>query len=621
MGMICTMKCAVTLLTTTLLQIAPLATVFAQDDESEQLTEITVTGKRIANTRPAGSYASIATALRFDPGTELQSRGLPEGQADVTVRGGLFENTGFRAGAITIMDPQTGHYAADLPIDPELLTGPELLIGIENAVAGFNSSIATVDYAFRKLEQGGSVSLGAGSDNLRFGSLRMADATTSDSGAHVGYAMAIARSQGDGTVPDGDHDFTRYNVQLQFAGDSRQTDLLLSHQDKFYGWPGAYTGFASLPETDHTRATLLLGNHRFETERGHAEVGAFYRRLEDDYDFDRRTTESGGPGAFDHETRVYGVGFDGVTRGGRLDWHYAGQLAADELLFSTDLTEGNFDSRDYASISLVPELRLEHAEGREVTLQFGATVDWSSRDGSDVSPLLAATLRSATASGVRLLSLEYAVTTQLPGYTVLNSRPAGLFGGNPDLGRETARQLSLSGGYESDRWDGTVTVFYRKDDDLVDWTFASGAPFARQANAVDIDVAGVELFARGRWTGLDVVASYTYLDKDADYGSATVDASFYALNFATHRATLAAHYRFGRNVELRFDSEYRRQRGNPLRAGSDEAVLTSLALAWEPQSGIGLALTADNLTDDDYQQFPGTPAVGRQVSLSARYRW
>ena len=127
------MKCAVTLLTTTLLQIAPLATVFAQDDESEQLTEITVTGKRIANTRPAGSYASIATALRFDPGTELQSRGLPEGQADVTVRGGLFENTGFRAGAITIMDPQTGHYAADLPIDPELLTGPELLIGIENA--------------------------------------------------------------------------------------------------------------------------------------------------------------------------------------------------------------------------------------------------------------------------------------------------------------------------------------------------------------------------------------------------------------------------------------------------------------------------------------------------------
>ena len=65
----------------------------------------------------------------------------------------------------------------------------------------------------------------------------------------------------------------------------------------------------------------------------------------------------------------------------------------------------------------------------------------------------------------------------------------------------------------------------------------------------------------------------------------------------------------------------RRQRDNALRAGSDEAVLSSLAIAWEPQGGFGVALTADNLTDDDYQQFPGTPAVGRQVSLSARYQW
>ena len=57
------------------------------------------------------------------------------------------------------------------------------------------------------------------------------------------------------------------------------------------------------------------------------------------------------------------------------------------------------------------------------------------------------------------------------------------------------------------------------------------------------------------------------------------------------------------------------------RAGSDEALLASLSLAWEPQNGFGVALTADNLTDDDYQQFPGTPAVGRQVSLTARYQW
>ncbi len=596
-------------------------TAFAQEEQSEELAEITVTGKRVANTRPAGTYAAVATALRFDPVTELQSRGLPEGQADVTVRGGLFENTGFRAGAVTVMDPQTGHYAAELPIDPELLDAPSLLIGVDNAVAGFNSNIATVDYAFRKIEDDGSILLGAGSDSLRFGSVQLASSVQSASGRDIGYAMTVAQSRGDGTVPDGDHDFARYNVHLQSADTGQQTDLLLSYQDKFYGWPGAYTGFASLPETDHTKTALILGNHRVEQQAGFIEIGAFYRRLEDDYDFDRRTTESGGPGSFDHETRVYGLGVEGAYEGAGLTWRYAGQATADKLVFSTDLTEGDFTSRDYVSASLVPTLRIDGDNGREFSLQFGGTFDWSSRDGSEFSPVLAATARADGASGSRFVTLEYAATSQLPGYTVLNSRPAGLFGGNPDLGREKARQLSLAAGIDTGRWDGKATVFYREDDDLVDWTFSSGAPFARQANAVDIDVAGVELFGRFRWTNLDLVASYTYLDKDADYGGAAVDASYYALNFATHRATVAVLYRFGREFELRFDSEYRRQRNNPLRDGSDEAFLSSLAVAWEPQGGFGFALTADNLTDDDYQQFPGTPAVGRHISLSARYRW
>ena len=30
---------------------------------------------------------------------------------------------------------------------------------------------------------------------------------------------------------------------------------------------------------------------------------------------------------------------------------------------------------------------------------------------------------------------------------------------------------------------------------------------------------------------------------------------------------------------------------------------------------------ADNLTDDEYEQFPGTPAVGRQLSLNVTYLW
>jgi outer membrane cobalamin receptor len=237
--------------------------------------------------------------------------------------------------------------------------------------------------------------------------------------------------------------------------------------------------------------------------------------------------------------------------------------------------------------------------------------------------VLGAVFRSPTTTGTRSVTLEYAGTSQLPGYTVLGSGPSGLFGGNATLGREKARQLLLGIAQDAVDWRGSIALFYRQDDQLVDWTFATGSPFSRQANAVDLDVFGVEGLYGRAWGQLDINVGYTYLDKDSDYGSATVDASFYALNFARHRATLALRYRFNDRLQLGIDNEYRRQEDNPLRTTSAEAFMVSASLTWEPAggSGLGVAITADNLTDDDYQQFPGTPAVGRQVSISARYLW
>jgi hypothetical protein len=596
---------------------------YAEQSDTEELAEVTVTATRVANERPAGTYGSVVTPLRFDPLTELQSRGLPEGQADVTVRGGLFENTGFKTGAVTIVDPQTGHYAAELPVDPAMLSAPQLRIGIDNAMAGFNANVATVEYAIAAVESGGQAHIGFGSDSLDYQSLRVSTVSSLNAGAQFGAGLSFARSSGDGSVENGDHDFERYGVQLQRLTDRSQTDLIVSHQDKFYGWPGAYTGFAFLPETDHTRTTLILANHQHETSSQSWEVGAFYRTLEDDYDFDRTSQESGAPGSFDHETRIYGIGFNGIRRGSQLDWQFAGQVAADKLVSSTDLTEGDFTSRSYGSISLVPSLTISRGAGRELTLEFGATFDWSDRDSSALSPMLAATWRTSTPSGSRFVSVDFAATSQLPGYTALNSRPTGLFGGNPGLGREKARQLSLSIGRQTNTWDGSLTAFFRQDDELVDWTFASGAPFARQANSVDLDVFGLEAFIRRRLGPLDVIGSYTWLDKDADYGTALVDASFYALNFATHRATFALRYRIIDRLEFLLDNEFRKQRKNPLRTSGSSAFNVSLGLSWAPAWAprLGFSLAADNLTDDDYQQFPGTPAVGRHVSISARYTW
>lgn len=595
----------------------------SQREASEELAEITVRAERVANEWPAGTYATPATALRFDPLTEIQSRGIAEGQSDVTVRGSVFENTGFKLGAVTVSDPQTGHYVADLPIDPAMTSSAVIYKGIDNAIVGFNSAIATVAYAIRQLDDGGSLSLGIGNDDLNFQSLRFARTGNDASGHEIAAALSIARSKGDGSVANGDHRFSRYNLQLQRLDDRSQSDVLLSYQDKFYGWPGAYTGFASLAEVDDTRTTLLVANHRREVNRGWWEIGGSYRRLIDDYDFDRTSSESGAPGSFEHETRNYAVGLQGLYRAGRVSWRYGGQATGDDLVRSTDLTNGRFNNRTYVTVTVVPSADFDLESGSTLSLRAGLTADYSNRDSNAVLPLVGLTYATSSAGGQTEFVVEYATTSQLPGYTALNSNPTGLFGGNADLGRERAKQLAVSVSRTAGSWGGSIAVFRRRDDDLVDWTYMTSAPFSRQANPVDIDVIGFEAFLTRQWSRVDLAAGYTYLDKDADYGTALVDASFYALNFARHRATLALRYRFARNFELGIDNEYRRQEENPLRLGDNSTYLASLSIQWRSAElkGLSVSLIADNLTDSDYQPFPGTPAAGRQISLSGSYAW
>ncbi|MGA2446888.1 MAG: TonB-dependent receptor, partial [Opitutaceae bacterium] len=78
------------------------------------LPEYTVYSPRVALQEPTDAFAMPVTALRYEPLADVQARNLAEGQADIAIRGGIFENTGFRIGGAALYDPQTGHYAAEI---------------------------------------------------------------------------------------------------------------------------------------------------------------------------------------------------------------------------------------------------------------------------------------------------------------------------------------------------------------------------------------------------------------------------------------------------------------------------------------------------------------------------
>ena len=104
-----------------------LLAVVAAAEAQTLLPEFTVVGARVANPSPVGTIEMPVSALRYEPRVDVQARNLAEAQADVAIRGGLFEGTGFRVGGAPLPDPQTGHYAAELPVPPAMLAPPDEL--------------------------------------------------------------------------------------------------------------------------------------------------------------------------------------------------------------------------------------------------------------------------------------------------------------------------------------------------------------------------------------------------------------------------------------------------------------------------------------------------------------
>jgi hypothetical protein len=549
---------------------------------------------------------------------DVQERNMAEGQADVSIRGGIFENTGFKIGALGLCDPQTGHYLAEIPIAPSMLLSPKILTGIANAFAGFNAGVGTVAYGWRPIESRGEAALALGNYATHRQSLYQAGVSSSIvAGGTLAADVDLARSESAGSVPFGDHHFERAAGRVQWRDAQSQTDLFAGTQDKFFGWPNLYTPFG-VNETEDLHAQLYVLNHRTGTAADHYwEVGAYYRRNYDDYEYNRSIPGQFNP--YQHTTQVRAFSLEGRQDFTACIIAFHAQLMTDQLE-STALTFGHFNTRRYLKLAVVPEWRWTSTTG-QMQFRAGASYDDTNRDAAALSPMVAIEL--VQAQGDRFY-LNYAESSQVPTYTALNSNPvAGLFRGNANLGREISRNLETGFDFRLLGWRVESAFFYRRDDQLTDWTFTRGVT-ARTANAVDIATWGGELVAIRQTPRYRLVLGYTRLSKEAHYGAANIDASFYALNFAEHRLTAAMMLRLGAGWELRVDNEFRVQAKNLLRfVGGDQAWGAAAGLYYLPPRlrGVEFSALVDNLWDSDFQQVPGVPAARRQYSVGVAYRW
>jgi vitamin B12 transporter len=582
------------------------------------LPAVTVYSPSVANQSPAGTFTMPVSALRYEPLVDIEPRNMAEAQSDVTLRGDTFENTGLQLGALSVFDPQTGHYLMEVPVAPAMLGAPAVLTGAPFATGSMNSTGGAVGYSWRPVGGSGFASGAVGNDGLE--RQEVYEGLSGTGPSHVAADGDWAHASGNGTVDFGDFHFDRANARLEWVAPGSQTDAFIGYQASFFGWPNLYTPFNS-DETENLQTVLAVVNNREDFGGGDfLEAGTFYRRNKDDYAFSR-FAPLGPVHPYQHTTWEYGTAIGGRVALGGLALNYHAEETSDSLR-STSLIFGPYHTRTLEKVALVPEESWADSAGT-ATLKAGATYDDSNRAGGVVSPV-AELAQAWNSGGLRRLYASYSTTTQMPDYTALDSSPtSGLFLGNPRLGRETSHDAEVGVSGDIGGWTGQAALFYRRDDNLIDWTYKTGV-FGRSANAVDIGTEGVEIVARRSWGLASAVLGYTALAKSADYLGAPVTASFYALNYARQRLTAALTLELTRTVFLRLDNAARIQEPDSLRtAGGNNAIASSAGLSWRPEGvrRLEVSLLVDNLWNSAFQSVPGVPASRRQLSFGGTYGW
>lgn len=95
--------------------------------EAQQATRIvTVITRSEIERAPAQNLNDL---LRYIAGVDIRQRGPLGAQADISIRGGTFDQTLILLNGVNITDPQTGHHNLNLPIDIESIERIEILQG------------------------------------------------------------------------------------------------------------------------------------------------------------------------------------------------------------------------------------------------------------------------------------------------------------------------------------------------------------------------------------------------------------------------------------------------------------------------------------------------------------
>lgn len=415
-------------------------------------------------------------ALQFVPGVDLRQRGPLGVQADVSMRGGTFEQTAILIDGLRINDVQTGHHSAALPMLPWDVARIEVLKGGAARFYGAGALDGAVNFV---------TDAGATTPVLR-ASLMGGDARFTEGRlsvqASTGNVHTLVSAQAlrhNGWLPSTDVDKQSVFFRSAYNDTSHRISLLAGVNNRAFGANGYYTptypmawehvvswfagATADVRLTNDVRlvarSLYRINSDEFLLNRDNP---AFYRNL---HRTDQFTTQLGA-------TYTSTFGATSVFVDGGRDEITSTNLGDHQRIRGSVIAEQSIVLKRFMfSVGVGTMLYSD----RTPLPVGGADVSWQINDD---------------ASDVAFVSVQR--SGRVPTYTDLYYRDPRTIG-NPLLRPESAITSELGYRHSSPSWTATASVYRRDANDLIDYgLFSDTSVVMRAQNIGSVFVNGLE---------------------------------------------------------------------------------------------------------------------------------
>lgn len=429
---------------------------------------------------------SIQDLLVYAANIDVIQRGGHGVQADISIRGGTFDQNAVLLNGVNVSNAQTGHYSFDIPINLsdieriEIIHGPSALIYGASAFSGGINIITkkNIDYkAYANVE--------AGMHKLRGIEVRGATQT-----GIATNSLSVGYNSSSGYMANTDYDI--YNIlwhtRFRLPNESK-LDLQLGYNDKKYG---ANTFYSPKYPNQYDRTSTYMGSLKGEFGSKLKFIPIIYwNRHHDQYDLIKDTNT----GRNYHRNDAYGANLIFMYRSKLGTTSLGSELRKDEIMSTNlglEMVEPHrkytkYDARTNTSVSLEHTVHLE-----KFVFSAGVLMNHNSLQNGKYKlyPSVSATYRP---TDLLSISSSWSKSTRMPTFTDLYYK-APTHTGHNDLKPEKSESLELGLKYKNRFWTAYITGFMLWGKDIIDWVKEKPEDEVYIAwNMSKVDTKGIEI--------------------------------------------------------------------------------------------------------------------------------